>query len=73
MPEYLSVTERFGQRVRELRKERGLSQEDLAEICGLDRTYISGIERGLRNLALRNIEILARAFNISISDLLKDI
>lgn len=73
MPKHVSVTERFGQRIRELRKERGLSQEDLAELCGLDRTYISGIERGLRNVALRNIEALAQALGVSLSDLFKNV
>lgn len=68
-----TITERFGDRIRELRKKRGLAQEDLAELCDLDRTYISGIERGLRNVALRNIEILARALGVTISDLFKDI
>ncbi len=73
MPKQLSITERFGERIRSLRKERDLSQEDLAELCGLDRTYISGIERGFRNVALRNIEALAKALDVSIADLFKDI
>jgi transcriptional regulator with XRE-family HTH domain len=73
MAENVSVTEKFGQRIRMLRKERGLSQEDLAELSGLDRTYISGIERGVRNVALRNIEALAQALGVSISDLFEDV
>ena len=73
MAKHPTITEQLGQRIRELRKERGLSQEDLAELCGLDRTYISGIERGLRNVALRNIEALAQALGVSISDLFKNI
>jgi transcriptional regulator with XRE-family HTH domain len=68
-----SVTEKFGKRIRTLRKERGLSQEDLAELSGLDRTYISGIERGIRNVALRNIEALAQALGVSLADLFEDI
>ena len=72
MAEKVSVTERFGQRIRTLRKARGLSQEALAELSGLDRTYISGIERGLRNVALRNIEALAQALEVSISELFED-
>ena len=68
----ISVTERFGQRIRTLRKERGLSQEQLADLSGLDRTYISGIERGIRNVALRNIEALAQALEVSISELFQD-
>jgi len=67
----LPITVRFGQRIRALRKELGLSQEALAELCDLDRTYISDIERGLRNVALRNIETLAEALGVSLSDLFK--
>jgi transcriptional regulator with XRE-family HTH domain len=63
------ITARFGQRVRELRKAQGLSQEAFAAECGLDRTYISGIERGRRNVSLRNIQAIAKALGISISQL----
>lgn len=73
MSEQLQITERFGNRIRTLRQARGLSQEAFADLCGLDRTYISGIERGVRNISLRNIEVLAKALNISLSDLFKDI
>jgi transcriptional regulator with XRE-family HTH domain len=73
MAEEISVTEKFGQRVRKLRVERGLSQEELADLCSLDRTYISGIERGIRNVALRNIEALAKGLGVPLSDLFEDI
>jgi len=63
------ILERFGKRLRELRQAQGLSQESFADRCGLDRTYISGIERGRRNVALRNIEAIAKALRISISQL----
>jgi transcriptional regulator with XRE-family HTH domain len=63
------ILERFGNRVRQLRKARGFSQEAFADKCGLDRTYISGIERGKRNVALRNIEAIADALALSISEL----
>jgi DNA-binding XRE family transcriptional regulator len=62
---------RFGQRLRELRVERGLSQESLAARAGLDRTYISGIERGRRNLSLGNIERLAIALKVEAAELLR--
>ena len=65
------ITVRFGQRVRELRFKTGLSQEAFAEKCGLDRTYIGGIERGERNVALRNINEIARGFGISIAELMR--
>jgi transcriptional regulator with XRE-family HTH domain len=69
MTEKVDITTTFGRRVRELRGRLGISQEAFADRCRLDRTYVSGIERGKRNLSLRNIEIIARAFGISISDL----
>lgn len=67
----LDITIRFGQRVRKLRTAQGLSQEAFADLCGLDRTYISGIERGKRNVSLRNIDVIADALGISVSDLTK--
>jgi transcriptional regulator with XRE-family HTH domain len=60
---------RFGTRVRELRMQTGLSQEAFAAKCGLDRTYVSGIERGRRNLSLRNIAKIAEFLGISLSEL----
>ena len=65
------ITWRFGKRVQELRRSKGLSQEAFAAICGLDRTYISGIERGRRNLSLRNVEVIARALEASLSELME--
>src|SRR5207253_1686344 len=65
------IAVRFGARLRELRQTKGLSQEAFAAACGLDRTYISGIERGKRNVSLRNIEVLANALGMSISVLMK--
>jgi len=65
----MDVLARFGQRVRERRMLLGLSQEAFADRCRLDRTYISGIERGKRNVSLRNIEVIARTLGISISEL----
>ncbi|WP_413514652.1 helix-turn-helix domain-containing protein [Serratia proteamaculans] len=59
---------KFGQRVRELRKERGWSQEEFADRCELDRTYISGIERGVRNPTLEVINVLAIGLSITIKD-----
>jgi transcriptional regulator with XRE-family HTH domain len=56
----------FGQRMRELRARSGMSQEMLALRSTLDRTYISGVERGERNVSLLNIERIAAALNVSI-------
>jgi transcriptional regulator with XRE-family HTH domain len=63
------IAEKFGARVRERRTALALSQEVFAGKCGLDRTYISGIERGKRNVSLRNIEIIAKALGMSIAEL----
>ena len=62
----------FGQRVRALRKRVGLSQEQLALKCGLDRTYIGGVERGERNISIVNVEKIARAMELSPKDLFED-
>jgi transcriptional regulator with XRE-family HTH domain len=55
---------RFGERVRQLRKRKGLSQERLALEAGLDRSYMGGIERGEYNVSLRNIEKIRKALKI---------
>lgn len=59
--------------MRDLRKERGFSQESFAAHCGLDRTYVGGIERGERNLALKNIGIIAKALGLTMSQLLEGV
>lgn len=69
MPDSEDILVRFGARVRELRMRQGYSQESFATECNLDRTYIGGIERGERNVALRNIQEIARALDISLSEL----
>ena len=71
MGDQAALLQQFGTRVRELRKEQGLSQEAFADRCGLDRTYIGGIERGERNVALKNIAVIARALSMTISQLTK--
>ena len=63
------IKRRFGERVRELRKQKGLSQEMLALVSNLDRTYIGGVERGERNISLINIHKLADALNIPVKDI----
>ena len=58
----------FGKKVKELRKQKGLSQEALALLCDLDRSYIGGVERGERNISLINIYKITLALNIDIKD-----
>jgi transcriptional regulator with XRE-family HTH domain len=61
---------KFGERIKTLRKERGWSQEKLAEETGFHRTYIGMIERGERNPSLININIFAETLEVNISELL---
>ncbi len=66
------ILKKFGSRVKNLRLQKNItSQMKLASKTGLDRTYIGGIERGERNVALKNIEILAKALDVELSELLK--
>lgn len=63
----------FGKRVRVLREKRGLSQEAFADLCRLDRTYISGIERGRRNPSLKAIRTMAGALGLSMKELFEGV
>ena len=59
----MELREIFAANIKRLRKERGMSQEDLAFESGLHRTYISGIERGVRNVGLDNVGVLLQQFS----------
>ncbi len=67
------IRTRFGKAVRGRRQRLRVSQEEFADLCGLDRTYIGGIERGERNVSLVNIEKVAKALKISLSDLFRGV
>lgn len=69
MPEELQAA--FGLAVREVRRSHGWSQEQLAELAGLDRTYVSGLERGRRTPALSTQERLATALEVDLATLLR--
>lgn len=65
----MDIRKRFGERVRELRQMAGLSQEELAFEADIDRSYVSNIEKGKRNVSLVIIEKIANALNVSINEL----
>lgn len=65
-----SLIETVAENIRRMRHERGLSQEELADICGLHRTYVGSVERGERNLTLSSLELLAVALSVTVVDLL---
>ena len=65
------LLQKIGERIRRLRLEAGFSQEKLSFECNLDRTYIGSVERGERNIAVINLNKLAKSLNVSISNLLE--
>lgn len=65
----LMIKKKFGNRIRLLRQQTGLSQEKFALKIGMDRTYYASVENGKRNIALINIEKIAKGLNVTISDL----
>jgi len=69
----MGILMRYGQAVRKIRLEQEISQEELADRCGLHRTYISDIELGKRNLSLENIERIAISLNKSLSEFFKEV
>ena len=64
------LIEEFGKRIRQLRTERNLSQEELSFLTGFHRTYIGMIERGERNISLSNIGVFAKVFEVTVAQLL---
>ena len=64
---------KYGQVVRKIRLEKGISQETLADLSGLHRTYMSDVELGKRNVSLENIDRIANALEVSISEIFKQI
>jgi transcriptional regulator with XRE-family HTH domain len=68
-----NARKRLGAQIRARRSELGFSQDELAHRCGLHRTYVGGIERGERNPSLVNLLKIARAFNMSVAELVEGI
>ena len=67
----IEITEQLGNRIRELRLEKGLSQERFALSIEMDRTYFSAVEAGKRNISIRNIEKIAKGLGVSLEELFK--
>lgn len=67
------ITEKVGQRIKDLRTEIGISQEKLALKAELDRTYLAGVENGKRNLSLKSLEKIINALEISFHDFFEGI
>lgn len=60
----------LAQNIVRLRRSKGFSQEELADVCGLHRTYVGSVERGERNVTLSTLEVFASALGVSVTDLL---
>lgn len=67
------VSSRFGLRLRDLRKQRNMTQLRMAAVFGIDRSYISNLERGQMAISLPMLEVIARGFEMTLSDLLEGI
>lgn len=64
----MDIKQAVGKRIKELRNKLGISQEELADIAGLDRTYITSVERGHRNISIVNIEKLSNALKVTLTE-----
>jgi transcriptional regulator with XRE-family HTH domain len=67
----LDIRVRFGRAIRRVREEQRINQEEAAERCGLHRTYYSGIERGVRNVSLVNIEKIGKGLRTGLPELFR--
>jgi transcriptional regulator with XRE-family HTH domain len=67
----MKIEEKFGARVKEIRLKKGFSQEALANEAGIDRTYMTSVENGKRNISIQNIEKIITALNVSFSEFFK--
>lgn len=67
------ITKKFGERIKELRKQHNISQEKFALQIEMDRTYLASVESGKRNISLENIKKIADGFGISLEELFKEL
>lgn len=68
----MSLVDTFAKNLKRLRKDSGISQEELASICGLHRTYIGAVERSERNISIKNVEKISAALNVKASLLFEE-
>lgn len=68
----MDIKQKIGKRIKELRAQRQISQEELAARADIDRTYVNSVENGKRNISIINIEKIASALGVSIQDFFKD-
>lgn len=69
----MDIQKSFGQKVQQLRKEKGLSQEKFALSIDMDRTYFASVEAGKRNIAIKNIQKIADGLGVSLSELFENL
>lgn len=69
---YVMITEKVGQRIKEFRREQGISQEKLALKAEIDRTYLAGVEQGKRNPSVKSLEKIINALDVSFGEFFKD-
>ncbi|MGX2975478.1 helix-turn-helix domain-containing protein [Ursidibacter arcticus] len=67
----MDICKKFGKNIKKYRKKNGITQEELSNISGLHRNYISDVELGKRSISLKNIEVLSISLNIEITNLFK--
>ena len=65
----IDIKKKFGDKLRQIRKQKKISQEELAFRAKLHRTYVSDVERGSRNISIKNVEKIAKALDVSLPDL----
>jgi transcriptional regulator with XRE-family HTH domain len=69
----INIKDRVGNRIKELREQKKISQKDMAFTADLDRSYIAGVESGKRNISIVNLEKIAIALNITLTELFKGV
>lgn len=67
------ITKRFGERIKQLRQSKGISQEKFAISIDMDRTYYASVENGKRNISIVNIEKIAKGLDISLEELFREV